>query len=122
MSEQPPASPSSDGGRGVGADARGPRRRSSGRGRTAGKPRSGQDGPAGKPRPSVPDGPEVLALRQRLEHVMLRDRTRLGRRLDGLRRTPDPQQRASAIEKLTGEVAAAEARIAARRGGVPTIT
>ncbi|MFN8145822.1 MAG: ATP-dependent RNA helicase HrpA [Candidatus Nanopelagicales bacterium] len=114
MSEQPSASPSRE-----------PRSRQGGgrgRGRSAGKPRSGQDGPAGKPRPSVPDDPEVLALRQRLEHVMLRDRTRLGRRLDGLRRAPDPQQRASAIEKLTGEVAAAEARIAARRGGVPTIT
>ena len=65
---------------------------------------------------------DVGDLRRRLDHVMLRDRRRLGRRLDGLGRTRDGARREPALEKVAVDVVRAEQRIAARRGSVPTIT
>ncbi len=65
---------------------------------------------------------EVEALRRRLDDVTLRDRRRIGRRLDGLRKTRDEARRAQSIERIVAEVVTAEGRIATRRASVPTIT
>jgi len=71
---------------------------------------------------SEPSRIDVGDLRRRLDHVMLRDRRRLGRRLDGLRRTRDVAKRTHALEKVAVDLARAEQRIAQRRASVPTIT
>src|SRR6478735_8327470 len=71
------------------------------------------------PEPSRVDAGD---LRRRLDAVMLRDRRRLGRRLDGLRRTRDATTRDRTLAALALDVARAEQRIEARRGSVPTIT
>jgi ATP-dependent helicase HrpA len=61
-------------------------------------------------------------LRARLPELTLQDEHRLRRRLDGLRKTRDPQARARQRERLAAEVATAEARIARRRAAVPRIS
>ena len=71
---------------------------------------------------SEPSRIEVGDLRRRLDGVMLRDRRRLGRRLDGLRSTRDADKGGQALEKLALDVARAEQRLAARRDSVPPIT
>ena len=71
---------------------------------------------------SEPSRADVDDLRRRLDSVMLRDRRRLGRRLDGLRRTRDAAKRGQALDRLALDVARAEQRLAARRDSVPTIT
>jgi ATP-dependent helicase HrpA len=58
--------------------------------------------------------PTQQLLRERLQHVMARDRSRLLRALDDRRRTPD-------LGRLAGDVARAEERVAARRASVPLI-
>ncbi|MCW2740702.1 MAG: hrpA [Blastococcus sp.] len=60
-------------------------------------------------------------LRARLASLTLQDEHRLGRRLDGLRRTRDPQARARQRERIEADVLAAEARVAGRRAAVPAI-
>ena len=69
-----------------------------------------------------PAAPSVADLRSRLDGVMLRDRRRLGRRLEGTRKIRDDAKRALAVGKVADDVARAETRIAARRASVPTIT
>jgi ATP-dependent helicase HrpA len=60
-------------------------------------------------------------LRDRLPALTLADEHRLGRRLDGLRRTRDAQARARQRERIAADVTAAEQRIARRREAVPTV-
>lgn len=64
----------------------------------------------------------LAALRDGLTETTLRDAARLGRRLDGLRGTRDPQRLAAALDRLTADVDAARQRLAARRAAVPAIT
>jgi len=66
--------------------------------------------------------PGVGELRRRLEHVMLRDRRRLGRRLEGLRKVRDEAKRAATLSRIVADVETAERRIGVRRDSVPTIT
>jgi ATP-dependent helicase HrpA len=66
--------------------------------------------------------PSVADLRRRLDEVMLRDRRRLGRRLEGTRKVRDAAKRDHAVARIAADVERAEARIAARRASVPTIT
>jgi ATP-dependent helicase HrpA len=61
-------------------------------------------------------------LRDRLPALTLTDEHRLRRRLDGLRRTRDPQARERQRERIAADVAAAEERIARRRAAVPAVT
>ncbi|MGY1605214.1 ATP-dependent RNA helicase HrpA [Geodermatophilus sp. SYSU D00815] len=70
------------------------------------------------------DGPVAASddLRSRLAGLTLEDEHRLRRRLDGMRRTRDPQARARQHEKIVADVAAAEERIARRRAAVPAVT
>ena len=60
--------------------------------------------------------------RSRLSGLTLADEHRLGRRLDGLRRTRDPQARMRQRERIAADVVAAEERIARRRAAVPEIS
>ncbi|MGY1806662.1 ATP-dependent RNA helicase HrpA [Blastococcus sp. SYSU D00669] len=70
------------------------------------------------------DGPTAASddLRSRLAGLTLEDEHRLRRRLDGLRRTRDPEARARQRERIAADVATAEARIARRRAAVPAVT
>ncbi|WP_104524047.1 ATP-dependent RNA helicase HrpA [Blastococcus atacamensis] len=61
-------------------------------------------------------------LRARLASLTIADEHRLRRRLDGLRRTRDPQARARQRERIAADVVVAEERIARRRAAVPVIT
>jgi ATP-dependent helicase HrpA len=63
----------------------------------------------------------VAALRGRLPGVALRDRTRIGRRLDGVRRSSDPAKRAAALERISRDLDSAEQRVERRRATVPAI-
>ncbi len=69
-----------------------------------------------------PAAPSVADLRTRLDSVMLRDRRRLRRRLDGTRTVRDEAKRSIAVARIADDVARAETRIAARRASLPTIT
>jgi ATP-dependent helicase HrpA len=60
-------------------------------------------------------------LRSRLSALTLTDEHRLGRRLDGTRRTKDPAVRARQQERIAEDVATAEERIARRRAAVPAV-
>ncbi|MCX2970570.1 MULTISPECIES: ATP-dependent RNA helicase HrpA [Streptomyces] len=62
------------------------------------------------------------ALLERVSELMPRDERRLGRRLDGVRRVRKPEAREAVLAEIAGEVERAEARVAARRAAVPTIT
>ena len=61
-------------------------------------------------------------LRSRLAALTIEDEHRLGRRLDGTRRTRDPEARARQRERIAADVAAAEERVARRRAAVPPVT
>ncbi|MBI1377849.1 MAG: ATP-dependent RNA helicase HrpA [Frankiales bacterium] len=74
--------------------------------------------PASEPTASPPSPAE---LRARLDDVMLRDRRRLARRLDGTRGIRDTAKRDATLARIGVDVAAAEARVAARRASVPEI-
>jgi ATP-dependent helicase HrpA len=68
------------------------------------------------------DPPSDRELRERLSLLTLADEHRLRRRLDGLRKTRDPQARTRQLERTAADVAAAEARIARRRTSVPVVS
>ncbi|MGC3860788.1 ATP-dependent RNA helicase HrpA [Micromonospora chersina] len=73
--------------------------------------------------PAAPAVPETVRdLHRRLSDLMFRDQRRLQRRLDGVRKLRDPQRRESALAEIAADVARAEARLAARRAAVPTVT
>ncbi|WP_066364503.1 ATP-dependent RNA helicase HrpA [Herbidospora mongoliensis] len=61
-------------------------------------------------------------LQTRLSGLMLRDQRRLRRRVDGVRKVRDPKARQKILTELSGEVEAAETRVAARRAALPPIT
>jgi ATP-dependent helicase HrpA len=61
-------------------------------------------------------------LRERLSGLTLLDEHRLRRRLDGLRKTRDPQAWARQRVRIEADVLAAEERIARRRAAVPVIS
>ncbi|GAB1821773.1 ATP-dependent RNA helicase HrpA [Herbidospora sp. RD11066] len=61
-------------------------------------------------------------LQTRLSGLMLRDQRRLRRRVDGVRKVRDPKARQKILTELSGEVEAAETRVAARRAALPAIT
>ncbi|MGA8112061.1 MAG: ATP-dependent RNA helicase HrpA [Actinocatenispora sp.] len=69
-----------------------------------------------------PAPPTVSDLKSRLGDLMLADRRRLARRIDGLRTIKDPTRRDSTLGSLAGAVASAEQRVAARRAAVPVLT
>jgi ATP-dependent helicase HrpA len=60
-------------------------------------------------------------LRARLAGLTLEDGHRLGRRLDGTRRTRDAEARARQRARIAADVIAAEERIARRRAAVPAV-
>ncbi len=60
-------------------------------------------------------------LRSRLAALTLEDEHRLGRRLEGLRRTRDEAARDRALATIEADVAAAEERVARRRAAVPAV-
>src|SRR3954468_16862299 len=68
------------------------------------------------------DDAPVRALRAGLRELTLRDEHRLVRRLDKLRRTASPEERAAAVAALVGEIEKGEARVARRRAAVPKVT
>jgi ATP-dependent helicase HrpA len=64
----------------------------------------------------------LAQLRARLPELTLRDQRRLARRADLAGSQRDPATREQAVTELAAEVAAAEQRVAARRGAVPVIS
>jgi ATP-dependent helicase HrpA len=64
----------------------------------------------------------LAELRARIPGLMLRDQLRLTRQADRARSQRDPAARDRALEGLAAEVAAAEARLAARASSVPVIS
>ena len=64
------------------------------------------------------DVPAAGDLRARLAELTIEDAHRLGRRLDGTRRTRELGARARQRERIEADVAAAEQRIARRRAAV----
>ncbi|MGH3384563.1 MAG: ATP-dependent RNA helicase HrpA [Nocardioidaceae bacterium] len=65
---------------------------------------------------------DTSELRRRLSTVMLRDEHRLRRRIDGTRKTRDPEKRRRALEQVAAEVERAESRVAARVAARPEVT
>jgi ATP-dependent helicase HrpA len=61
-------------------------------------------------------------LRARLAELTLADEHRMRRRLDGLRRTRDPQARERQRERIATDVSVAEERMARRRAAVPVVS
>ncbi|MPY77679.1 MAG: ATP-dependent RNA helicase HrpA [Actinophytocola sp.] len=61
------------------------------------------------------------ALLRRLDDVMLADRVRLRRRIDGTRKLRDERKRASVLRAIAADVDAAELRLAGRRESVPAV-
>ena len=67
---------------------------------------------------SGPSSDDVRELRARLDGLTFRDAARVGRRLKGLRGHVSPDT----LERITAQVASAEALVASRLAAVPTIT
>lgn len=65
---------------------------------------------------------DITPLYRRLPGLMLRDQRRLRRRLDGVDRVLDPRAREAVLGEIDADVAAAEARVAARVAGRPEVT
>ncbi|WP_034274020.1 ATP-dependent RNA helicase HrpA [Haloechinothrix halophila] len=61
------------------------------------------------------------ALLRRLDDVMLADRVRLRRRIDGTRKLRDERKRASVLRAIAADIDTAELRLASRRESVPTV-
>lgn len=71
---------------------------------------------------SSPDTSPLTALRARLDGLMLRDRQRLQRRLQGARKVKSPEAQQGIARELEQDVFAAEQRVAQRRAATPAIT
>jgi ATP-dependent helicase HrpA len=67
-------------------------------------------------------GSSISDLQTRLPELMLRDRHRLRRRLDGLRKVRAADAREKILAEVTAEVEAAERRVARRRAQIPAVT
>ncbi|MEZ0076176.1 ATP-dependent RNA helicase HrpA [Planotetraspora sp. GP83] len=61
-------------------------------------------------------------LQSRLPGLMLRDERRLRRRIDGMRKVRDGKSRQAVVREITGDIEAAERRVAARREAVPVLS
>ncbi|GLZ37333.1 ATP-dependent RNA helicase HrpA [Actinokineospora sp. NBRC 105648] len=70
---------------------------------------------------STDTSPSLADLRAALPELMLRDQRRLGRRLDGIRKTRDPARKQASLAKIAEEVDAARRRIELRRSSVPAL-
>ncbi|MFK3984052.1 ATP-dependent RNA helicase HrpA [Micromonospora sp. NPDC050397] len=69
---------------------------------------------------ALPD--PIREAQARLPELIFRDRRRLQRRLDGVRRIRDPHKRELAAEEIATDLAGAEERLVKRRAAVPVIT
>lgn len=70
-----------------------------------------------------PRNPSQLSeLRKRVDELMAQDRRRLGRRLDGVRRTKPGAALDAAMAQITAAVVTAEEKLALRAAGVPAVT
>ena len=63
----------------------------------------------------------LTTLAPRLEALMLRDRQRLQKRLHGAKKVKNPAAQQAIADELSGEIAAAEQRVALRKAATPTI-
>ncbi|MGW8380454.1 ATP-dependent RNA helicase HrpA [Streptomyces sp. ODS28] len=63
----------------------------------------------------------AAALRERLPELMLRDRTRLARRLEGARKIRKPEARDAVLAEISDAMDESELRVASRREAVPAI-
>ncbi|XRQ16150.1 ATP-dependent RNA helicase HrpA [Actinomadura welshii] len=70
----------------------------------------------------TPVTPPLADLRARLPELMLRDRHRLHRRVEGARKMRDAARRARVAEEIAADIEAAERRVERRRLAVPAIT
>ncbi|MPY85500.1 MAG: ATP-dependent RNA helicase HrpA [Actinophytocola sp.] len=70
---------------------------------------------------STASSAESRALLRRLDDVMLRDRVRLRRRIDGTRKLRDDRKRESVLRAIAADIDAAELRLAGRRESVPKV-
>ncbi|OEU86556.1 ATP-dependent RNA helicase HrpA [Streptomyces abyssalis] len=66
--------------------------------------------------------PSFDALRERLPELMLRDRQRLGRRLDGARKVRKPEARDAVLAEISAAMDDSELKVASRRESLPSIT
>ncbi|NLU76353.1 ATP-dependent RNA helicase HrpA [Streptomyces sp. HNM0575] len=71
---------------------------------------------------STSPSPSFDALRERLPGLMLRDRQRLGRRLEGVRKIRKPDARAAVLDEISAAMDESELRVAGRRESLPAIT
>jgi ATP-dependent helicase HrpA len=67
-------------------------------------------------------GSSLSDVRSRLPELMLRDQHRLRRRLDGIRGVGDAAARENVLAQVTGDIEAAERRVALRREAMPDVT
>ncbi|GAA2379159.1 ATP-dependent RNA helicase HrpA [Catellatospora methionotrophica] len=65
---------------------------------------------------------QLTELRKRVDELTAQDRRRLGRRLDGVRRTKPGAALDAAVAQITAAVVTAEEKLALRAAGVPTVT
>ncbi len=65
--------------------------------------------------------PSTAEMRSRLDDLMLRDRHRLRRRLDGTRKIRDAATRHAVLGEIETHIAAAEARVTRRRAAITTV-
>ncbi|MCP1436755.1 ATP-dependent helicase HrpA [Erwinia persicina] len=63
----------------------------------------------------------LTTLAPRLDALMLRDRQRLQKRLHGAKKVKNPAAQQAIADELSGEIAAAEQRVALRKAATPTI-
>jgi ATP-dependent helicase HrpA len=71
---------------------------------------------------STSPAPSFDALRERLPELLLRDRQRLGRRLDGARKIRKPQAREAVLSEIAAAMDDSELKVAARREALPEIS
>jgi ATP-dependent helicase HrpA len=70
---------------------------------------------------AAPAPPSVADLAAQLADVTITDAQRLGRRLDGVRKVRDPGKRATTLNRLEQDVAAARLRLLERRAATPVV-
>jgi ATP-dependent helicase HrpA len=75
-----------------------------------------------EPRSTAPGSVTARELRQRLPDLMLRDQSRLGRRIEQAGSLRDPNRRDRTLQAIAVELGRAEDAIASRRRSVPVIT
>jgi ATP-dependent RNA helicase HrpA len=71
--------------------------------------------------PTPSPSPSFDALSERLPGLMLRDRQRLGRRLDGARKIRKPEARTAVLAEIAAAMDDSELKVAARRESLPSI-